>query len=60
VIAPLLILYAKRARALNPTGRMGRPEEIAYAAVMLASPRASFITGANLVADGALTRGVQF
>lgn len=49
-----------RALSLNPTGRMGRPEEIAYAAVMLASPRASFITGTNLVADGALTRGVQF
>jgi NAD(P)-dependent dehydrogenase (short-subunit alcohol dehydrogenase family) len=45
--------------ALNPTGRMGTPEEIAYAVTMLASPRASFITGANLVADGALTRGVQ-
>jgi len=52
-------LYA-RALALNPTGRMGKPEEIAYAAVMLASPRASFITGSNLVADGALTRGVQY
>jgi NAD(P)-dependent dehydrogenase (short-subunit alcohol dehydrogenase family) len=48
------------ALALNPTGRMGKPEEIAYAAVMLASPRASFITGTNLVADGALTKGVQF
>ncbi|MEZ5668478.1 MAG: SDR family NAD(P)-dependent oxidoreductase [Alphaproteobacteria bacterium] len=50
----------KQALALNPTGRMGKPEEIAYAAVMLASPRASFITGCNLVADGALTRGVQY
>jgi 3-oxoacyl-[acyl-carrier protein] reductase len=46
--------------ALNPTGRFGTPEETAYAVVMLASPRASRITGTNLVVDGALTRGVQF
>jgi 3-oxoacyl-[acyl-carrier protein] reductase len=46
--------------ALNPTGRMGTPEEVARAVVFLASPAASFITGTNLVVDGALTRGVQF
>ena len=44
---------------LNPTGRMAAPEEIAYGVVMLASPRACFITGTHLVVDGALTRGVQ-
>jgi 3-oxoacyl-[acyl-carrier protein] reductase len=47
------------ALALNPTGRMARPEEIANAVVFLSSSAASFITGTNLVADGALTRGVQ-
>lgn len=46
--------------ARNPTGRMGTPEEVANAAVFLASPRASFITGANLIIDGALTQRVQF
>ncbi len=50
----------KEAMALNPMGRMGKPEEIARAVVFLASPAASFITGTNLVVDGALTRGVQF
>jgi 3-oxoacyl-[acyl-carrier protein] reductase len=45
--------------ALNPTGRLGTPEETAYAVVVLASPRASRISGTNLVVDGALTRGVQ-
>jgi len=51
-------LYAK-ALALNPTGRMASPQEIANAAVYLASPAASFVSGTNLVVDGALTRGVQ-
>jgi 3-oxoacyl-[acyl-carrier protein] reductase len=46
--------------ARNPTGRMGRPDEVADAVVYLASPRASFITGANLICDGAITQRVGF
>ena len=44
---------------MNPTGRMGTPEETAAAIVFIASPAASRISGTNLVVDGALTKGVQ-
>jgi 3-oxoacyl-[acyl-carrier protein] reductase len=36
-----------------PVGRLGKPEEVAYAVVMLASPLASWITGVCLPVDGA-------
>ena len=49
----------KQALAMNPTGRMATPQEIANAVVFLTSPAASFVTGTNLVVDGALTKGVQ-
>ena len=51
--------FFDEALAMNPMGRMARPEEIARGVVFLASPASSFTTGTNLVIDGALTRGVQ-
>jgi len=39
-----------------PMGRMGKPEEFAEAAVFLASPAASYITGVTLAIDGGITR----
>lgn len=50
----------KGALAANPMGRMGRPQEVANATVFLASPAASFITGANMIVDGGMTQYVQY
>lgn len=42
-----------------PLKRVGVPEEIAAAALFLASDQASFVTGTNLVVDGGLTAGLK-
>jgi 3-oxoacyl-[acyl-carrier protein] reductase len=42
-----------------PCGRMGTPEEIARVIVFVASPAASLITGANVIADNGFTKRVQ-
>ena len=41
--------------ARHPMGRFGRPEEIANAALFLASDESSFVTGAPLIVDGGYT-----
>jgi 2-keto-3-deoxy-L-fuconate dehydrogenase len=41
--------------ARQPLGRMGRPDEIASAALYLASDEAAFVTGSLLVIDGGWT-----
>jgi len=41
-----------------PLGRFGRPQEVADTALFLATDRAGFITGENIVVDGGLTAGL--
>ena len=48
------------ALARNPTGPHGDPQDIANAAVFLASPASSFTTGSNLIVDGAISNRVNF
>lgn len=57
LLAELLADPERRQRRLVhiPIGRFGRPEEIAKAALFLASDDASFITGSALVVDGGIT-----
>jgi NAD(P)-dependent dehydrogenase (short-subunit alcohol dehydrogenase family) len=48
-----------RYREAHMLGRFGRPEEIASAALFLASDDASFVTGHALVVDGGFTAGAR-
>ncbi len=48
----------KGAAAQIPLGRDGRPEELAYLAVFLASDKASYITGTTTQVDGGMIKGL--
>ena len=44
--------YIKAQEASIPSGKLGVPEDIAYAAMFLASEEANYITGQTIVVDG--------
>lgn len=45
----------KKQAADYPIGRVGSPEDIAYAALFLASDESTFVTGTSLIVDGGFT-----
>ncbi|MCP1645516.1 NAD(P)-dependent dehydrogenase (short-subunit alcohol dehydrogenase family) [Pseudomonas citronellolis] len=47
----------RRRLALTPLRRVGRPEEVAALALLLAAPGGAFISGQNLIVDGGTTIG---
>ena len=52
--------FYKQALSRNPTGRCATPQEIATAAVFLASPLSAYTNGVNLIIDGASSSRVNF
>jgi NAD(P)-dependent dehydrogenase (short-subunit alcohol dehydrogenase family) len=48
--------HTERDRLQHPAGRVGVPEDVAVLVEYLISPAAGFITGANFVVDGGMTR----
>ena len=47
-------------QAVHPLGRVGRPGDVASAAVYLCSVEAGFVTGADLIVDGGMQRVMAY
>lgn len=47
----------ERFKGMTPLGRVGRPQDIAHAALYLSSPAADWVTGSVLTVDGGMNLG---
>ncbi len=54
MVQPLMAARGAQVLAATPLGRLGTPEEVADGVTFLASPRASYVTGATLHVNGGL------
>ena len=59
-VSPLTREYVETLTRSIPWGRIGKPEDIANAALFLASPLADFITGEVLAVNGGSAAGRAF
>ncbi|MFZ4622440.1 MAG: SDR family oxidoreductase, partial [Bacteroidota bacterium] len=51
--------YFKESARNIPVGRLGKPEELGDVIAFLASERAAFINGANILVDGGQVKGIH-
>ncbi len=52
--SPDPVAARKAFEARQPIGRLGRPDDVAYAALYLASDESTFVTGSGLIVDGGM------